>query len=211
MFTLIKREIIDHIMYFIGAAILSIGLMAILVTMAYNDYSGLPFVVILFLILTTIGITIGICAMGVSQMYSDRTRKISALLSTLPVSRNQILLARVVTGIMAVLIALVPVAVTGAVLMRIFFPPEPVEIFPGLIRDMFIGIFLLGFACYCIGLQNGWEGDKVAPTLGSLALVCILVPIIVVKGFGVVSVVILAVFIAASLIRTWCKFLSTSL
>jgi hypothetical protein len=67
------------------------------------------------------------------------------------------------------------------------------------------------FACYCLGLQTGWNSGKIIPTLGGIALTCIFVPLIIVKGFGLHIVVILVLFIVASLIRTWHTFMSTSL
>ncbi len=79
MFALIKREIQDHIAYFIGAAVLSAILVALLIPMMYSNlderlvFIGLSLPVILALI-------IGCAGMGVTQMYLDRTRKISALL-----------------------------------------------------------------------------------------------------------------------------------
>jgi len=72
-------------------------------------------------------------------------------------------------------------------------------------------VFLMAFACYCIGLQTGWNSSPVTPSLGALFLTCILVPLILIKGFGVHIVVILVLFIIASLIRTWHTFMTTSL
>ncbi len=218
MFTLIRREIRDHIVYFIGAAVLSA--IFIIITLSIisqyessqrRDYDsvdsemfsvgiGVPIIAI---------VIIGFCGLGASQMYLDRTRKISAFLSTLAVSRSRILVARIITGILVILTLLVPVAVTTVTCLRIYVPP--VLIYPGMVLEIFTTIFLMAFACYCIGLQTGWTSGKITPTLGGIALTCIFIPLILVKGFGLHIVVILVLFIIASLIRTWHTFMTTSL
>lgn len=209
MFTLIKREIEDHIAWFLAAGLFSAFLAAIWISLVSRRGSdGPPVTALAALFPTTLVVVFGFCAMGASQMHMDRTRKISAFLSTLPVTRGRILIARIVTGILAILVLLVPLAVTAAVLSRLFAPPHPV--YPAFVAEIFTVIFLMGFACYCLGLQTGWSSSKVIPTLGSLLLTFILVPLILIKGFGAHIVVILLLFIVASLIRTWHRFISTS-
>ncbi|MHC4544901.1 MAG: hypothetical protein ACYTDW_04880 [Planctomycetota bacterium] len=212
MFTLIKREIEDHIAYFIGAAILS-GILIILSILAISaQEASEPVVFVGLWAPANIVLIIGLAGMGVSQMYTDRNRRISAFLCGLPVTRGQILAARIITGILAILTFLVPLTITAVVLLRLFAPPVPLHSgYSGLIFDIFIVIFLMGFACYCLGLQTGWTSSKVTPTLGGVALAFVLVPLFVVKGFGLHIVVILLLFIIASLVRTWHRFMSTSL
>jgi hypothetical protein len=218
MFALIKREIQDHIVYFLGAAIfsaifilISISVISQLKSFQRRGYDpgdsevfrvgiGVPIIAIF---------VIGICGLGVSQMYLDRSRKISAFLSTLAVSRRRILLAKITTGILVILTLLVPLTVTSVVLLRLYVPP--VLIYPGIVFEIFVAVFLMAFACYCIGLQTGWTSGKVTPTLGGIALACIFVPLILIKGFGLQIVVILVLFIIASLIRIWHTFMTTSL
>ena len=209
MFTLIKREIEDHIAYFIGAIILSGILIALLTSVVYYDEPGERPVFVGLSIPAIVVLIIGFASMGVSQMYTDRNRKVSTFLSGLPVTRGQILIARIITGILAILIVLLPLTITGTILWRLFAPPIP--IFPGLIFDLSVTVFLMGFACYCLGLQTGWTSSRITPTLGGLVLTCIFVPLVIVKGFGPHIKVILVLFIVASLIRTWQKFMSTAL
>jgi len=209
MLTLIKREIEDHIAYFIGAAILTTILIVLLVAAMYHTEAGDSPVFIGLSIPVVVVLIIGFSGMGVSQMYTDRNRKISAFLAGLPVTRSRILLARIITGILAILVLLLPLLITGTILWRLFAPPIP--IYQGLIFDLSVTAFLMGFACYCLGLQTGWTSSRITPTLGALVLTCILVPLILVKGFGLHIKVILILFIVASLIRTWQKFRSTAL
>jgi hypothetical protein len=207
MFTLIKREIEDHVAFFLGAAIATAILIVLLVSLIFSH--DIPVYAIGFLIPVIVVVVIGLPAMGASQMYTDRTRRISAFLSGLPVTRSQILVARIVTGVLAILVVLLPLTITGATLRRLLLPPIP--IYPGLIADMSVTAFLMAFACYCLGLQSGWTASRITPTLGALVLTCILVPLILVKGFGPHIKVILILFIIASLVRTWQKFMSTPL
>ena len=208
MFTLIKREIEDNIAYFATAALFSTVLVIVVISLAYNAEE--PPVVALSLSIPIIVLAIlGFSAMGASQMYTDKTKKISAFLSTLRVTRAQILAARIVTGILTILILLVPLAVTAAVLLRIFPPPFP--IYPHFISEIFTAVFLTGFACYCLGLQLGWSPNKVIPVLGSIGSTAVIVPLIVIKGFGACTAIIMLLLIVASLTRTWQKFKSTPL
>ena len=210
MFALIKREIQDHIVYFIGAAAFSAIFILILISVIHNYDPRNPEVFSIgFGVPAVTLVIIGICAMGAAQMYLDNTRKISALLSTLAVSRSRILLARIITGILAILTLLVPLTITTVILLRLYAPPVPM--YPGMVFEIFVAVFLMAFACYCIGLQTGWTSGKIIPTLGGIALTCIFVPLIIVKGFGLHIIVILVLFIVASLLRTWHTFMTTSL
>jgi len=209
MFTLIKREICDNIVYFIGAAILTAILIAIVIFMAYQIGRGDSVVYIGLSLPVIVILMIGFSGMGVSQMYTDRARKISAFLSILPVSRNQILFARIVTGILAILTVILPLIATCMALRYLFAPPIPV--LSGIFYDIFIVVFLLGFACYCLGLMTGWTTNKIAPAMACFVLTFILASLIIVKGFGPCIKGILILFIVACLTRTWQKYTSTSL
>jgi len=212
MFALIKREIQDHIVYFIGAAVFSAVfiVMSISVIHQYDPKDPPVFAIGLGVPAVTI-VIFGICAMGATQMYLDKTRKISALLSTLAVSRNRILLARIIAGILAILTLLVPLTIAAVILMRFFTTLIPIPMFPSMVFEISVVVFLMAFACYCIGLQTGWNSNPVTPSLGALFLTCIFVPLFFVKGFGVHIIVILVLFIVASLLRTWHTFMRTSL
>ena len=210
MITLIKREIQDHALFFIGSVILSAVLIGLSITtleghrwiemVAYDSPAGaLALLIIVF----------GFFAMGAIQMDMDRIRKISAFISILSVSRNRILLAKIIAGLLAILIALVPLAVTVTILLRINAPPIP--LFYTMVFEIFSGTFLITLACYLIGLQAGWNSGRIIPVIGGVILNCILVTLIVIKGFTLEIMVILSLFIIASLIRTWNLFMSTPL
>ncbi len=210
MLTLIKREIRDHELFFIGSVILSAVLIGLSIATLDGHYwielvtfdspaGAIVLPIIIF----------GFFAMGAVQMNTDRIRKISAFISILSVSRNRILLAKIFAGLLAILIALVPLAVTVTILLRIHAPPIP--IFYVMVLEIFSGTFLITLACYFIGLQAGWNSGRPIPAIVGLALTCILATLILIKGFTPEIIVILSLFIVASLIRTWHLFMSTPL
>ncbi len=210
MYALIKREIRDHRVFFMGAVILSTVLIGLTIgtldshrwleTAAFD--SGAGGIVLAIVVL-------GFFGMGAVQMDTDRIRRISAFISTLSVSRNRILLAKIIAGVLAILIALVPLAATVTILLRIHAPPIPM--YSVMVLELFAGTFLVTLACYCIGLQASWNSGRHVPVVRGLGLMCILVTLILIKGFAPEIMVILSAFIVASLIRTWHMFTSTSL
>lgn len=210
MLTLIRREIRDHIVYFIAAVVSSAILIALLTAATYNlDNLGGPAVIVALSIPMTLILVLGFSAMGVTQMYLDRNRRISAFLSALPVTRSRILAARIITGLLAILTMLVPVTIASIVLGRLLAPPIP--IFAGYVTDILTTVFLMVLACYCLGLLTGWTANKITPTFGALGLNLVLVSLVFVKGFGPDIKFLLVLVIIACLIRTWHKFMSTSL
>ena len=209
MLTLIRREIRDNIVYFIAAVVFSAILISLLTAATYNFDWGEPAVYVGLSIPILIILVLGFSAMGVTQMYMDRNRRISAFLSALPVTRSRILTARIVAGLMAILIVLVPLAIAAIALGRLIAPPIP--IFTGYIADILTTVFLMVLACYCLGLLTGWTANKITPTFGALGLNLVLVSLVFVKGFGPDINFLLLLVIVACLVRTWHKFMSTSL
>jgi len=214
MFTLIKREIRDHVVYFIAGIIFAGTITGISLSVIFEFstlYRGMDKLMshLGIVIAITSIVIFGFFAMGAAQMYTDKNRRISAFLSTLPVTRSRILIARMITGVLAILTLLVPLAIVSIILLRIFTPPIP--LFSGVVFEVFTAMFLTAFACYCIGLQAGWNSSSLVPALDGLVLTFILVSLILVKGFGLHIIMILLLFIAASLIRIWHLFTSTSL
>jgi hypothetical protein len=211
MLTLIKREIYDNIAYFVAAIILSLIIIIITLSAAtYNfDPEEAPVFAIGLSLPVIVILVIGFTSMGVSQMYIDKNKKISAFLSTLPVTRGRILTARIIAGILAILTFFLPVIITSSIVYRLFTPPIP--IYEGIFFDIYTVTLLTSFACYCIGLQTGWKTGKLIPTMGGLFLTCVLVPIIIIKGFDLQVSLLLIIFIIASLIRISLNFMTTPL
>lgn len=208
--TLIKREIYDNIAYFVGAFVLSMILVICIISAAYHssDESAPMFAIVLSIPVIVI-LIIGFTSMGVSQMYIDRNRKISAFLLTLPVTRGRILTARIVTGILAILTLLLPLIITIIILYGLLLPPVP--FLKDILFDVYTTIILAALACYCIGLQTGWMTGKILPPLVGFVLTFVFASIIIIKGFGPEIQLLLISFVIASFICIRQKFIKTSL
>lgn len=210
MFTLIKREIRDNLVYFVGAVAISTIFICISIPPLYQSDRRLPPLLDALGVIAVIIGSLAFFAMGATQMYIDKNRRISAYLATLSVSRDQILAARIVTAVLAILIFFVPLIIMAVISIRLLnrysYPPYQTMIF-----EVFTAILLLVFACYCIGLLIGWTEGRIVPGLGGLVLVLVFGSLIILKGFGFEFFVILIPFIAACLFRVRQKFISTSL
>jgi len=135
---------------------------------------------------------------------------VSSLLATLALTRKHIFIARVIAGFLLVLIGFVPIV--EAIIMAVSktnvkLPP----VHSGLYFEIIIPALLLGFACYCVGLQAGWTSNKVTPALMAFGLGSILIPVILIKGFGWEIYAILVLLITACLVRAWYKFSTAAL
>lgn len=210
MLILVKREIRDHLAYFVGAAIASGLLIAVMVVVILSrDSNESVFMSFGGLLPLVLFVAAGLCALGVAQMYVDRNRNISAFLMALPVTRRQLFAARAVAGLVAVLVLVLPLVVAGTVLLGLRAGGLP--LYRGLVGDVFWGVFLACIACYSLGLCVGWDRRSLTPTLSVLPIVVLLPALVVVKGFGVELIVILLLFTFSCLTATWCRFSSSSL
>lgn len=202
LFTLIKRQIVDNAVYFLAAIVLSVVLIiAIISIILSEELTYLSFYTVFLLIATPILVGIGSYILGLVHVYSDKTSGVTATLSVLPIRRGQILIARLVTGILIILMLLGPLAITGAVLWELLGPPD--WLFHNWLADTFIGISLMALACYCLGLVAARRAETFTSALRALPLVPILMLLIIIKGFGWPLLAVLLPFLAVSLFRCW--------
>lgn len=206
MLKLITREMRDHIVYIGACWFFTAVIVGILIgTFAWDfEHGGFAFSAAVLLIMY-----LGFCVLGAAQMYGDRAHRLSALLTTQAATRNRVLAARVLVGVLTVLIALVPVFLTATVLLRL--EAQPFEFYSHIVRDVSLVLGLTGLACYCAGLMVGWTGSRAWLIVGSLVLIALLVVIPVAKGFGLGAVLLLLVLIAAMVGRVWHTFTTASL
>ena len=220
MLTLIKREIQDILLYlilpYLALAILIISLAWH--TASHYSYnlgsSSSPFYAISNTMAEAIWLPLIILPLisagfGSYQMCSDRIRKISTFLSTLATTRNRILAARIITGVSFILTILLPLAATY-VLLYIIYP----RIVPGastFFVPRFVIILLASVAAYSIGMLLGQGSKMFIAFSGSILLLAVLAAIIIIKGFGLQSCVILVLIAVAAFIRTWQKFVTTAI
>jgi hypothetical protein len=221
MFALIKREIEDNIPIFaisvLVAAIFTGTIIYSVTTRQAHQVSprGISNTMVVALIFHLPICLFSIAAaMGAAQMYLDKNKKISAFLSTLTTTRRRIFVAKIIAGVFGILLAIVPIALTNAVLLQIFHVAPVSHMYMSFFARLFLFLFLASFTCYAFGLQMGCSPNRFRPILGTLGAVILLaVPasVLIIKGLGVQSAVILLVLTFASLTRTWNTFMSTSL
>jgi len=211
MFTLIKREVIDNIAVLLLAVIVPAFFIIVVVKGVLSGLArppiGIPVVMvkvkILWLYLLCGAFVAAGC--GAAQMHDDNQRKLSTFLSVQATTRSRILIARIVVGVMLILIMFVPLVLADVILLRVFARLAPLDT-DFLVRS-FASILANFVCCYAIGLQSGWRSSKLMAILFSVVLSAVLVLVVAIKGFGAESIIILALFTIASLIWTWQRFL----
>lgn len=202
MLALIIREIEDSPVYLLVTSVMA-GAMIIFL-LSYDKYSDhwrgddvaratLIFSLASFLIFT---------AFGFSQMYSDKAKGISTFLVTHAVGRGHVFTARLIVGLLVHL--LYYGAVTIAVLLLVRRAGGHALLQEYTVNSA-IDVFLLSFACYCMGLSIGFTSNKVK-RLVALVLTILLLSMIVVKGLGIEGTVLTSVVILASLVKSWSNY-----
>ncbi len=206
MLSLIGREIRDHLFYVLMPCFISL-MMIVLTIRAFLSDMWTPAVFALAILMTLPLLLF--CVLGSVQMYGDRINKISGFLSTLAVTRNRILVAKLVVGVLTVLATVVPLVVTVVILLRLSVPGA--VFYRRMAAEVSVTVALIGFACYCVGLLIGWTTNRVWLLVGGLLLLTAVVSLVCIKGFGFEAMVILLLLIAAALVCVWHKFASASL
>jgi hypothetical protein len=206
MLSLIVREIRDNIVSVALPCLISALGITVAIIFAFSPVrEGVvvpigPFISILLL---------AFCGLGAAQAYGDRANRISSLLATLGVTRNRIFAARVLAGLLTVLVSLVPLAATTILLLWMFMPP--LEFYGRMVVEISLTVLLAAVACYLAGLLVGWTTSKAWLLAGCVLLLLSLVSLVVIKGFGPDAMALLLLFIGAALWYAWHTFTSTSL
>ena len=214
MFTLIKREIEDNAMVFIfGLAVTLIGVGWITTVVAADATRKVPiglneamYGMFLFLIPITAFLA---NVLGAAQMYKDKNQKISAFLLTLATTRNKIISARIIAGVIWILMVIVPIAITELILVQVF--PILIPYPKALIIKLFVTMFLMSLCCYSIGLVVGDSKRKNFSQIMGTITAAILLTLIVIKGFGADTALILIILTVVLLGKVWQKFSTAAL
>jgi hypothetical protein len=207
MFALIKREIEDNIVFYLMFAIMSLGTAALILAAIFYGSFDEPgdrlFLVIPGQLFGAIGL-LGVSALGSSQMYIDRTRKVSAFLSGLAVTRWRLFAAKITAGAAGILIMVGPIAIAAMIAVEKFAVPIPAtwEMF----REITLVVFLVYLSGYSMGLVIGWAITKFNPSWVAIMMIILFLPFVIVKGLGAEAVVWLVLFNAAALTVSWKRF-----
>ena len=121
---LTKRQMIDNAAYLVPAVVFSLVFVPAVIVAVLTDELASPsaYAIAVFVTLPIL-ICLGPCILGIAQVRTDQISGVSALLSTLPVRRSEVLCARLVVGICIILIALTPLAIACTILWQVIGPP----------------------------------------------------------------------------------------
>lgn len=213
MLTLLKREIEDNWVFFLAAVILAFACSLFIAWQLYYVKANDEESFVTLLMMNAICGMLIFCGLGAAQMYWDRTRKVSALLATLAVTRNKIFVARILAGALVVVVGFLPGVWTMTFVLKMVEPTTGVKYWQvyGFTPEIWIPFLLFCFGSYCVGMQGGWTSNKIMPTLGAMLLSFILFGVIIIKGFELDAYLILIPFIVFCLLRAWRVFSTTAL
>jgi len=148
-------------------------------------------------------------ATGGIQMYLDRNKKVSAFLSTLAVTRRQLLTAKMLVGLIWLLVALLPLIAAELILFRV--KPLLIPVDYNLLVRMYIVTGLCALSCYLLGSNLGLGRNRKVAVLGGLFFCLILISLIIIKGFGPEIMLIFGITSAVLAVRVWNVFMSIPL
>jgi hypothetical protein len=206
MRALIVRELQDHVVYVV---LLSLVVAMAVVAAILTGIWGITEVSPVIVGATMPMLLVLFCTLGVSQMYTDRAHRISALLATSAATRSRIMAARVLAGVAIMLPALVALLITA--LSVLYFDRTPLHLYRGMIVEISVTAALASFAGYCVGLLAGWTLNRTMTTLSIFFGTVLVMLLVIVKGFWMPAAAILLLFSVAALIRVWCRFTSIAL
>jgi hypothetical protein len=198
---LTKRQMIDNAVYLVPAVIFSLVFVSAIVIVVLTDEVAAPSLhaVAVFVALPVL-VGLGSCTLGIAQTHADQTSGISTLLSTLPVTRSEILCVRLAVGIGIILISLTSLAAASVILWQVVGPPA------WLVRDwradVFSGMLLVALISYGFGPSAGARTRTFLRAFRVMPLPILLVLLIVAKGLGwpllgVLLVILVALILAS--------------
>ena len=210
MLTLIKREIQDNLALFIIAAAVSAIVVTIVVSRIVFSPMGQSMTAVPTIMYEVLGflipwMSIAYAILGIIQVHLDRERKVFSFLSTLATTRRQILTAKIIAGLLWMLIILLPLAVADIILINVFIKASQVDVSP--LVKTFTSTALIYAVCYTVGMQMGWKQNIAVCTIGVLAITPVFISIIFIESFLTQTVLLLLVIVFL-ITRTWQKFLS---
>jgi hypothetical protein len=216
MWTLIKREVKDEtVILLIGLAVVIVtGTIALITDInKYNDRTTNPLGLsqsfeALFNI-GTILFSLLVTALGINQVYKDRTKKISAFLVTLATTRQWLLVAKILLGIIFIIIGFVMSALPVMIMLKKYPPILPVDYSVLLIKWLF-GI-CFGFTSYMLGLVCGFSKSQWGFVVLPIILLLLIVWLLIMPFSPVLKFAVLFVTGLAFLIYARQQFLRVSL
>jgi ABC-type transport system involved in multi-copper enzyme maturation permease subunit len=208
MWTLVRREIEDQGILFVLVFVAGIVYAGWAAT-AFPSGGSIPpdrvpdqaYVMFFYLLLS---LSTGGALLAALQIAGDRNRGVSRVLTTLTVTRSQILLSKWLAGLVWLLLGLLPAALVCGVLTHRWVQVIPVDV--SIVVPLITGTGLLALASYGFGMQIAMAARPSWVVLGSLAFAAGLISLVFIKGVGLHTHVLAASVGLACLVRTWMQF-----
>ena len=213
MFTLIKRELRDNWISFL--VVLAYVALILFILIGNTIFVRMKFPVGIPICMTSkfplfIFVPVIIAWVSGSQIFLDRSRKITGFLCTLAATRGQVFAARIITGLLLVSVVTGAIALTYYILLKYYTKfILPFDIAPFL--RIFATCFLLCVACYSLGMLAGNMRYLLLTIATGLILSAIVISLIIIKGCGVQSWLLLLFITTGALWADWQKCMQTSL
>jgi uncharacterized membrane protein YozB (DUF420 family) len=211
---MVKREMEDHSFLYAGAAIVVVFYIVYAATKILAESPsppriGVPPIMYTLLLNLLPWLAVAAAGVGAVQMRSDLRANTCTFLSTMATTRRRVLGAKLLAGLIWILVLAVPMALTDLVLLAI--SPRVIRPDLGLLARM-LGVFVLACASgYAIGLDVGLGEKKLVAVFAILVLVPLLLSVILIKGFGAATAAVLGLVAVACLVRAWTRFMTNPL
>jgi hypothetical protein len=202
---LTKRQMTDDGPYLVAALLIPVALTLSTAVWAFFDDPNtgmnryLPVPTVCLLVTLVVLLCFASYLFGVGHVRADRASGTEPMLLVLPIRRGQIFLAHVMaTGLfLLVVVVFLTAIITGAILLDLL----PGRHWLGLrLRDWPAGfladvsacalviVLLIALVSYCLGLRRAHTASTFLPALDGLPVISALMPLVIIKGFTLLSV-----------------------
>lgn len=207
---LVSRELEDHVLFYV---------LIFLIGCAFAGSAGVDYVrshivdtqldvhddIWVQVLVHLICLTLGAMALGTFQISGDRRAGISTFICTQTPTRDHLLIAKWLSGLLWILLGLLPVLAIHAYMLR------AMELDGSMLWRVMVGLFLTPLAGHHAGLQIGFLENKALVPLVASLFVFLFTGLLVIKGFGFPCYWLLTLLIVALSVRTWWAFHQSAL
>jgi len=203
---LIRREVEDHAIHFVLAFLLGCISSVIIYVLCSRPADSAGRLILsdmtLFFIMGQLPCLMALDAMALArvQMAGDRGAKVSAFICTLTPTRGQLFIAKWISGLAWVLLAI------GPILLMLGFRATQLELYAPFIKTVMTGVIVMQVTAYAMGQQIGFLRDKGLILVVGALFLCLLASLLVIKGFAMPLYAILTVLTVALSVRSWWAF-----
>ncbi len=202
---LVKREVQDHAIHFVLAFILGC-IASVIIYVFCKTVDSMGALVLtsgtLVFILGQLPCFMVLDAMSLArvQIAGDSRASVSAFICTLTPTRGQLFIAKWISGLVWIFLAVGPVLLTLALKGGQLGPYVP------LIKPAMTGVIVLHVTGYAMGQQIGFLANKTLILVVGALFLCLLASLLVIKGLTMPCYALMVVLTVALSVRSWWAF-----